>query len=226
MEVLDETETRAAVASAHDAANWLNSPKTRTYDRSAPFEAKLFHDTYTLKALEKPSGKLGICQGRLCCELEYAIAASTFSNKELFALGAFDGLHGHEKTYYMQNCVLVKCAEAMRKSSCGSFVFNSSTVFTKIAFCGQFQTPYVYPQVILSDSEGHLQIFQPGAWHFTGSAIETSHYFNGTVLNAILLGRDYTRDGASVDKGAGSHPVVSFLVLISGILEIKLLKAD
>ncbi|GFO33584.1 pantetheinase [Plakobranchus ocellatus] len=224
MEVLGEAETRAAVASLHAVAARSDLSEIRIDDYSAPFQSGLFGDMYTFRTLDEPASKIGTCQGRLCCELEYAIQADTFSDNELFAIGAFDGLHVLEGTYYMQNCALVKCAEAMNKSSCGSLVFNSSTVFTKIALRGQFQTPYVYPQVILSDSEGHLQISKPGAWHFTGSTIETSHSFNGTVLNAILLGRDYTRDDASVDGNSGSHLMVSFLVVISGLLGMKLLK--
>ncbi|RUS91686.1 hypothetical protein EGW08_000512, partial [Elysia chlorotica] len=161
------------------------------------FQSSLFGDTYTFVALIKPSGIVKACHGRTCCELSYTTDASTFKETELFALGAFDGLHTLEGSYYIQNCALVKCADAKNKSSCGSSTVNSTTVFTQVSLRGQFQTPYVYPQLIRSDSQGNLSVSEPGAWTFTGSAIETSSSFRGSLLSAMLVARDYGKDDGS-----------------------------
>ena len=170
---------------------------TRLYsssDSNSTFESVLFSDVYTFKALTKPSGKLQVCQGKVCCYLEYQVATDEARKAELYAFGAFDGLHTHDGNYYMQNCILVKCADAQNKKSCGSLTFKTSTRFTRISLRGQFETHYVYPQVILSDYKGHLALTPPAAWSFNGSALETNASFSATVLNAVLLGRDYSRD--------------------------------
>ncbi|GFS04655.1 pantetheinase [Elysia marginata] len=165
-------------------------------DNNSTFESELFNDMYTFQALVGSSGKLQMCQGKLCCYIEYQIDTTTLNSvdEELFAFGAFDGLHTYDGNYYMQNCVLVKCADTKKKKSCGSLTTTASTVFTKISLRGEFQTKYVYPQVILSDDHDQLALTRPEAWTFDGKALETSASFSSTVLNAILLGRDYSRD--------------------------------
>ena len=185
------------------------------------FQSSLFGDAYTFKALNKPNGKVAACQGKTCCELDYAIDANTFTKDELFAVGAFDGLHTLEGAYYMQNCALVKCVDAMNKSSCGSSTLTSSTVFTKMSLRGHFQTPYVYPQLVLSDSQGNLAVSGPGAWSFTGSAIETSASFRGSVLSALLVARDYGKDD-NPQTDSGPCLAVSLLLLVSGLVGVAL----
>ena len=164
-------------------------------DNNTSFQSVLFFDVYTFKTLTQPSGELQVCQGAICCYLDYQLAAKDgHTDKELYAFGAFDGLHTHNGNYYMQNCVLVKCADPQNKSSCGSETFKSSTRFTRISLRGKFQTKYVYPQLIVSDTHGQLALTEPEAWTYTKAHLETSKYFNASVLNAILLGRDYSRD--------------------------------
>lgn len=158
------------------------------------FNSRLFGDIYTFKILGKASGLVSVCQGKVCCKVEYAIQPDTFTQNELFAFGVFDGLHVKEGSYYMQNCALVKCPDAQNASTCGSYTFESSTVFTKLSLSGQFESPYVYPQLILSDLQGNLAISEPGQWTFNGSAIETSESFRKPVLNALLVAGVYDRD--------------------------------
>lgn len=164
---------------------------------STTFESELFYDTYTFQLLNGLSQKLRVCQGKICCYLDYELQAPKYSDngdQELFAFGAFDGLHTYDGDYYMQNCILVKCADAKNKKSCGSLTFTSSTRFTKISMRGQFQTKYVYPQVVVSDDQGQLALTKPEAWTFNGTVLDTSNSFSANVLNAVLLGRDYSRD--------------------------------
>ncbi|GFN96421.1 pantetheinase [Plakobranchus ocellatus] len=173
-----------------------NSFEQPLYDipSSAQFESVLFYDTYTFKTLDQLYGKLEVCQNQLCCQLEYAFGTNPFKIPEMYAFGAFDGLHTHDGNYYMQNCVLVKCADALNKKSCGQATKIANTFFTKISMQGQFSTPYVYPQIITSDGQGQLGIFKPGAWDFNGTSIETNPSFNSSIISAVLLGRDYGKD--------------------------------
>ena len=194
----------------------------------AEFQSSLFGDEYTFKSLSKPSGKVGVCQGKICCDLEYVIEEDTFTTDELFAFGAFDGLHTKEGNYYLQNCALVKCVDAKNKSSCGSPTVSTSTVFTKVSLRGQLQTKYVYPQLIIGDYQGNLAVSEPGAWSFTGSAIETSGSFRESVLSALLVGREYGRDDGS-DGDTGCRLDVSRLLLLSGLVGVAfavVLQAD
>ncbi|GFS25188.1 pantetheinase [Elysia marginata] len=190
---------------------------------SAKFQSQLFGDVYTFRTLDESSGEISVCQSKTCCQLEYTIQAENTTQRELFAFGAFEGRHVKEGAYYMQNCALVKCRDAKNRSSCGRHVFDSSTVFTKISLRGEFQTPYVYPQLILSDSQGNLSVSEPGKWTFTGSAIETSDSFRGPVLNALLVARDYTKDKEPKTTDAGSSVATSFR-LLHAVLFVSLLQ--
>ncbi|GFN96422.1 pantetheinase [Plakobranchus ocellatus] len=173
-----------------------NSFEQPLYDipSSAQFESVLFYDTYTFKTLDQLYGKLEVCQNQLCCQLEYAFGTNPFKVSELYAFGAFDGLHTHDGKYYMQNCVLVQCADAWNKKSYGQATEIANTFFTKISLQGQFSTPYIYPQMISSDSEGNIGLFKPGAWDFNGTSLESSSSFNSSIISSVLLGRDYGKD--------------------------------
>ncbi|CAL1531289.1 unnamed protein product [Lymnaea stagnalis] len=169
-------------------------------DANEEFTSLLFYDQFTFVALNEPAGTLKVCQKEVCCKLEYAIEERDYK-KELFAFGAFDGLHTYEGQYYFQICTVVKCDSAFDRSTCGAETTTSSTHFLKLKMSAHLGTPFVYPQIVLSDHRGELHLAEPGAWTFTESVLRTSPSFNGTLLSAALFGRDYGRDDGTTKEG-------------------------
>ncbi|XP_059157989.1 pantetheinase-like [Physella acuta] len=160
------------------------------------FKSLLFFDEFTFRSLEEPSGDLSVCQNEICCHLDFAMNQNDFG-RELFAFGAFDGLHTYEGQYYFQICALVKCADVSNKSSCGAVTSTTSTSFLAVRMSADLQTPYVYPQVVLSDPRGELQLAEAASWSFSGHSLHTGPSFNHTLLSAALFGRVYSRDNDS-----------------------------
>ena len=58
----------------------------------AEFNSSVFHDIFTFKALESNHGNLTVCQGLLCCQLDY----HGKQGSEMYPFGVFDGLHTYE----------------------------------------------------------------------------------------------------------------------------------
>lgn len=156
------------------------------------FVSYLFHDLFNFVQLEKPTGTLQTCSNKICCHLNYSMTQDS-KNRDLFAFGAFDGLHTFEGQYYLQICALVRCAN-QSWHSCGSVTNQSSTSFHFLSMRGEFQTEYVYPEVLLTTESNHLRLAQSEEWSFFDQEIRSEKGFSYPLLASSLFGRDYSRD--------------------------------
>ena len=178
---------------------------------SVVFQAELFHDRFSFVALRRPVDRLDVCHGSVCCHLNYSFSHNATRRPELFAFGAFDGLHTFNGRYYLQICALVRCAGESGEG-CGQPTNSSTTTFQFMSMTGAFQTDHVYPEVLLVDSHNRLRLAEAASWSYT----EHNHLLSRTgfrypVLAVSLFGRDYSRDRGSVGSSVNQDvPVVWF----------------
>nr|AXB88464.1 symplectin/biotinidase-like protein 2 [Phylliroe bucephala] len=172
---------------------------------SDEFHSLVFKDMFTFRLVTGSSGNVNVCQGKVCCSLNYKISITQGDlslKTDIFALGAFDGLHKYKGQHYDQVCTLLKCADINNKSSCGSPTIYSFTKFESLSLTGSFETNYVYPEMIFTDEFGQLKMAECGmstkdcSWTFNNKSMHASGPFMDTaLLSATLFGRDYSRDG-------------------------------
>ncbi|CAH1249113.1 BTD [Branchiostoma lanceolatum] len=127
-----------------------------------------------------------VCDNALCCQLDYTMS---LKEGELYAFGAFDGLHTFQGQYYLQVCVLLKCQSNI-PSSCGTGITSASTSFSFLHMAGNFSTSYVYPEVT---TDG-VSLAPPSEWKYEAQAISSAKGVSKPVLSAGLYGRWYDRD--------------------------------
>ena len=156
------------------------------------FTSQVRDDPYTFVKLSGAHGTVSVCTPGLCCQANYSTVSESPFGKEMFAFGAFNGHHKYPGGYYIQACILLKCA-SMEKDSCGSLTTTSSTIFKSFAIEGNFSNEtYVYPEVILSD----LQIISGKETEYSGHKMVVSS-FNKPLLSAMLFGRTYALDSST-----------------------------
>ncbi|KAH9513618.1 Pantetheinase [Bulinus truncatus] len=229
-ELRDSTETCDSESDEFNLKRYFKMPNIND-----TFESVLFGDVFTFVSLDKPSGHLAVCQKNVCCDLQYSIDEQSFG-RELFAFGAFDGLHTYEGQYYFQICTLVRCAAADNRTTCGSVTSTSETNFLHLSMSAEMQTDFIYPQIVLSNNDGELQLAEPQSWDFSDGYLSTKKGFNKTLLSAALFGRYYSRDGCISQEQTdsveikvklgndGSSSILSFpWILCISILECVLI---
>ncbi|XP_075068402.1 biotinidase [Mixophyes fleayi] len=150
------------------------------------FHAEMMYDNFTFTLLTGNKGKIHVCVGTLCCYLSYRRV--NVSN-ELYALGAFDGLHTVHGTYSLQICALVKCG-GLDVKTCGQEVTEAGSIVT-FQLWGNFSTKYIFPMMVTSGVT--LQL--PDHWGWKDSCF----YMNKMemdlgLVTAALYGRHYERD--------------------------------
>lgn len=64
------------------------------------FQSVAFFDEFTFVELKGIAGNYTVCQNDLCCHLNYRMTEKR--SDEVYALGAFDGLHTVEGQYHLQ----------------------------------------------------------------------------------------------------------------------------
>lgn len=152
------------------------------------FTASMMYDPFTFVLLPEAGGQLSVCDGSFCCWLQYQHTHTNHS--ELYALGAFAGLHTVNGQYSLQVCALVKCA-GLEAQSCGQEVVQADT---KMDFVleGTFSTKHVYPSVLSS----LYTLEQPTHLHTTAQGSVTMAHSNMTagLITAVLYGRMYHLD--------------------------------
>ncbi|KAM9666618.1 pantetheinase-like isoform 1-T3 [Trichechus inunguis] len=154
------------------------------------FKGTVFFDNFTFMELKGVTGNYTVCHRDLCCHLSYKMSEKR--SDEVYALGAFDGLHTVEGTYYLQICTMLKCGTTDLKT-CGESVEAASTRFEMFSLSGTFGTQYVFPEVLLSEVQlapGEFQVSSDGRLF---SLKPTS----GPVLTVTLFGRWYEKDWTS-----------------------------
>nr|XP_010986984.2 pantetheinase isoform X2 [Camelus dromedarius] len=151
------------------------------------FNSTVFFDEYTFLELKGVTGNYTVCQKDLCCHLSYQMSEKR--SDEVYALGAFDGLHTVEGSYYLQICTLLKC-KTMDLHTCGDSVETASTRFEMFSLSGTFGTQYVFPEVLLSEVQlapGQFQVSSDGR-------LFSPKPLSGPVLTVTLFGRLYEKD--------------------------------
>ncbi|XP_075403302.1 biotinidase isoform X1 [Tenrec ecaudatus] len=161
------------------ATRWdMNSPPT--------FHSEMMYDNFTLVPVWGKEGHLRVCTNSLCCNLLYQRPGPA---TELYALGAFDGLHTVHGTYYVQVCALVKCG-GLGFETCGQEVVEATGLF-EFHLWGNFTTAYIFPLFLTSGMT--LETPDQAGW-------ENDHYFmrksglSSGLVTAALYGRLYERD--------------------------------
>ncbi|CAL1589956.1 unnamed protein product [Knipowitschia caucasica] len=152
------------------------------------FTSYMMHDIFTFVLLLRPEGRLSVCDGSLCCWLQYRLTENNLT--EVYALGAFAGLHTVNGNYSLQVCALVKCAGS-EPQSCGREVEQAQT---KMDFTleGTFSSSYVFPSVLSSD----YTLEQPTHLHTSPQGtvtMEHSHMKAG-LITAALYARTHHLD--------------------------------
>uniref|UniRef100_G3TIK0 Pantetheinase n=2 Tax=Loxodonta africana TaxID=9785 RepID=G3TIK0_LOXAF len=176
----------------HSAVNWSSYASSIEANSmgNQGFKGTVFFDNFTFVELKGVIGNYTVCHRDLCCHLSYKMSEKR--SDEVYALGAFDGIHTVEGTYYLQICTMLKCRTTALET-CGDSVEAASTSFEMFSLSGTFGTQYVFPEVLLSDVQlapGEFQVSSDGRLF---SLKPTS----GPVLTVTLFGRWYEKDRAS-----------------------------
>uniref|UniRef100_I3JXQ3 Biotinidase n=1 Tax=Oreochromis niloticus TaxID=8128 RepID=I3JXQ3_ORENI len=152
------------------------------------FISSMMYDTFTFVLLNVTQGDVKVCNGTFCCHLQYRWLLQ--DHKELYALGAFAGLHTVDGRYALQVCAVVRCA-GLDRSSCGQEVEEAES---KMDFLleGNFDTKYVYPSILTS----RMFLEQPESLEKAADMRVTMKHSNtkGGLVTACLYGRMYHLD--------------------------------
>ena len=149
------------------------------------FTSEIFGDAYNFAELPGKKGVASVCHGDLCCRVAYKYKKK--DSKEFYVLGAFNGLHTLEGTYYIQMCLLLKCGN-MSRSSCGETVTEANTKFSLLSMAGNFSTPYVFPSLVTGG-------ISPSSGEFTyNGKYMVSHGTKKGLVAAVFLARKYNLD--------------------------------
>ncbi|XP_054847211.1 biotinidase isoform X2 [Eublepharis macularius] len=150
------------------------------------FYGEMMYDNFTLMPITETEGNIQVCSNTLCCYLNYQRFDKT---NELYVLGVFDGLHTVHGTYYVQTCVLVKCA-GLNYSTCGQEV-TEATGLIDFQLQGNFSTAFVFPLLLTSgvtlDFANHL------GWKNYYYFMQKKGASTG-LITAGLYGRWYEKD--------------------------------
>lgn len=194
---------------SHSPVNWtsyassVEAPPTENEE----FRSFVFFDEFTFVELKGITGNYTVCQNDLCCHLSYQMSEKRAD--EVYALGAFDGLHTVEGQYHLQICILLKC-ETTNLRTCGSSVDTASTRFEMFSLSGTFGTRYVFPEVLLSEvklAPGEFQVLSDGR-------LVSLRPTSGPVLTVGLFGRLYEKDWASnASSDLIAHSLIIMLIL-------------
>ncbi|XP_006885077.1 PREDICTED: vascular non-inflammatory molecule 3-like [Elephantulus edwardii] len=181
---------------AVDWSAYTNSAKLFLSDQPT-FPGMIYFDEFTFIELKQSTGNYTVCQKGLCCHLTYKMSEKR--PDEVYALGAFDGLHTVEGQYYLQICTLLKC-QTTDLNTCGEPVGSAFTKFEEFSLSGTFGTSYVFPQVVLSGSqlapETHYEVSRDGRLRSrSGGPLP--------VLVMALYGRVFEKDPPRLGQGPG-----------------------
>ncbi|KFO32282.1 Pantetheinase [Fukomys damarensis] len=181
---------------------------------SQGFKGTVFFDEYIFVELKGITGNYTVCQKDLCCHLSYQMSEKR--SDEVYALGAFDGLHTAEGCYYLQICTLLKCKTTDLKS-CGGSVDTAATRFEAFSLSGTFGTQYVFPEVLLSEVQ-----LAPGEFQVTSDGrLLSLRPTSRPVLTVTLFGRLYDKDETNGSpRLTAAMPRVLLMVITSVVYSL------
>ena len=167
--------------------NKETKPYSTKFQAADTFKAVVNHDLYTLVPIHSSYGDLQVCQGTVCCSTSFE--GMDFENTT-YALGAFDGIHTRDGSYYLQACIFIQCANDSL-ASCGEPTKTSTSYMDKMSFSGNFTTKYVFPEVLVTYD--HSLEIVTRTWLYQESII-IDVGVPGGPLSISLYARDYSRD--------------------------------
>ncbi|XP_062984664.1 biotinidase isoform X2 [Elgaria multicarinata webbii] len=174
------------VCSKEDQEAHCGTAEKASWEPPPIFYGEMMYDNFTFMPIMEAKGNIQVCSNTLCCYLSYQ--RSVLSN-ELYVLGVFDDLHTVHGTYYIQACVLVKCA-GLNYTSCGQEVTKASGLID-FQLQGNFSTAVVFPLLLRSgvtlDFADHL------GWKNKFYVMQKKGGSNG-LITAALYGRWYEKD--------------------------------
>ncbi|XP_069462775.1 pantetheinase-like [Ambystoma mexicanum] len=152
------------------------------------FSALVIYDNFTFTELRKAQGNYTVCHNDLCCHLSYRMEDKRAD--EVYALGAFDGMHTAQDPFYLQICTLLKCKTTDLKT-CGKPAEESLTKFESFSLSGTFGTKYVFPLLLFSGIELGKEYFEVLK---DGRLVSRASIATKPLLTATLYGRWYEKD--------------------------------
>ncbi|XP_035623561.1 biotinidase [Oncorhynchus keta] len=153
------------------------------------FISSMMCDPFSFVLLHGSEGQLTVCDGPLCCHLQYRRSPQG-GNTELYALGAFAGNHTADGHFALQVCALVRCSGS-EVSSCGKEVEEAESRLD-FRLEGKFGTRYVYPSLLGSG----MVVDGPDRIEKTTDGRVTMEHSGMSVglVTACLYGRVYDQD--------------------------------
>lgn len=165
-------------------------PEVSDTQSAGVYTSFAFSDYYSFVNLKDGSSSATVCNGRLCCQANYSLEQN---GEDVFALGAFSGVHRAIARAGMQMCVVMKCVSRGKQAFlCGQTPQSSSSTFSRLVLTGNFSTPYVFPEVMVSS--GGTPKLASGEWQYSDKVLTSAHGFSKPMLSAGLLGRLYGAD--------------------------------
>ncbi|XP_071946322.1 pantetheinase-like [Antedon mediterranea] len=169
-----------------------NNQKT-THQDNTTFQGILNDDMYTFQPLTGASGQISICNGTICCHLDFTRREK--SSYELYALGAFDGLHTHNGQYYLQTCSLVRC-QVNEGTKCGGEIETATEIFQNISLgiTGYNSKVHLFPEIV-TNKVNLAVIGKEWISEFPYDHIRTvENGIENPLLAANIYGRWYEKD--------------------------------
>lgn len=185
MSVSNEIKSNSKVRFSESGHVRLDASKHNV--SNGEFKAPVFHDIYDFVLLSGDYGNKKICQKNLCCNVVYN---RTENKTDLYAFGAFDGLHTYQGSYYLQVCTMLRC-KSTNYESCGVDTTVANTQFKYLEMTST-SNGYIYPEVMLSN-DGMLEL--SSRWYVTKDGVlRVPNYLESPLLSASLISRIYSKD--------------------------------
>ncbi|XP_030840106.1 pantetheinase [Strongylocentrotus purpuratus] len=186
-------ENQRSATQNQSSANSFDESMESTF-RQVPqyFIAQMNDDPYNLTVLQGTKGRVSVSNNNITCTVDYVRE----SDSEMYALGAFDGLHTMNGDYYVQCCGLIRCKSNTDPYQCGAEMSDAATIFQEfeLRMEGQSDQTRLFPEVLTSG----VRLPQVGKeWGYS----EKMHQIwsrGGTLMEPLLaaniFGRWYQND--------------------------------
>ena len=174
------------------------------------FKLKVFGDDFQFQPLQGVEGTVSVCDNNVCCTLKF----SRSNSSEFYAIGAFDGMHTVEGTYYFEICMLARCTE--NYTDCGSTLADeTTTVFSSFILTGSMPTKYVFPEVVTADLNFTTD------WEYgTADNVKQIKGKKKAIFSVVLMGRNFDKDPDSAfvdsnEKASNSFQLIPDLIAMA-----------
>lgn len=194
--VFKEGNSSMALKAAEEKSSKIKTLINQTTDfkKNDFFTSLVNGDPFTLQLLIKSQDTATVAYGDLICALNYSLT-DTWQKGDWYAFGAFSGLHVENGQYFVQACVLLRCASAQR-SKCGAETSEAYTHFKEFSLDmkGYSKDTFLTPEIL---SEGDNLPKKGLAWD-TNRSFDKLWSNAGSLKDPLLMagiyGRLYEKD--------------------------------